>query len=117
MHGTSQSGACPTCRKRVEARCPRSAGFSSRYSHPASRAARNKLVAVRRTSSLACCSSRACCGGMSGSPATYSRSRTGGGPPSEDAGDEKKSEMEKVGHGGEATTATKAPVEQRSSRR
>eukprot|EP00965_Chrysotila_dentata_P138724 4588693-Pleurochrysis_carterae.AAC.1 len=40
MHGTSQRGAFLACKKRGEARCPRSAEFLSKYLLPASRAAR-----------------------------------------------------------------------------
>eukprot|EP00965_Chrysotila_dentata_P258450 6213222-Pleurochrysis_carterae.AAC.2 len=46
-----------------------------------------------------------------------SRSRTGGGPPSEAALDAKKRDTEKVEQGGEATMAAYAPDLQRSSRR
>eukprot|EP00965_Chrysotila_dentata_P165650 5469425-Pleurochrysis_carterae.AAC.1 len=48
---------------------------------PESRAARRRRV-VRRISSFASASSRACDSGMFGRPMTWSRSRTGGGPPS-----------------------------------
>eukprot|EP00965_Chrysotila_dentata_P030990 1032003-Pleurochrysis_carterae.AAC.1 len=61
--------------------CPLSAGCSKRYSEPASRPAR-RSDAVRSTSTFACCSSRWCASGTFASPEMWSRSRTGGGPPS-----------------------------------
>eukprot|EP00965_Chrysotila_dentata_P134815 4458969-Pleurochrysis_carterae.AAC.1 len=86
------------------------------YSLPASRAARKRL-AVRRISSFDCSSSRKCWGGTSGRPSMCSRSRTGGGPPSDAALDAKKRDTEKVEQGGEATMAAYMPDLQRSSRR
>eukprot|EP00965_Chrysotila_dentata_P005113 167600-Pleurochrysis_carterae.AAC.4 len=83
--------------------CPLSAGCSSRYSAPASRAARRSDT-VRSTSRLACSSLRWCGGGMSASPMMFERSRTGGGPPSETFA-EKNRLTENVEHGGEAMTA------------
>eukprot|EP00965_Chrysotila_dentata_P047470 1574399-Pleurochrysis_carterae.AAC.1 len=90
--------------KRGESTAPRSAGCSSTYSAPASRAARRRRT-VRRTSSLDSCSSRACLSGTSGRPMTLSRSRTGGGPPSWASGEENNRETENVEQGGEASTA------------
>eukprot|EP00965_Chrysotila_dentata_P159720 5276559-Pleurochrysis_carterae.AAC.1 len=76
------------------------------YSAPESRAAR-RSEAVRLTSSFASCSSLAWLGLTSGRPAkTCSLSRTGGGPPSSELGDEEKRDTENVEHGGEAMTAT-----------
>eukprot|EP00965_Chrysotila_dentata_P258000 6213063-Pleurochrysis_carterae.AAC.2 len=60
---------------------PLSAGCSSTYSAPASRAA-VRMATVRRTVSLAEASSRACLGATSGMPSGCSRLRTMGGPPS-----------------------------------
>eukprot|EP00965_Chrysotila_dentata_P170299 5621148-Pleurochrysis_carterae.AAC.1 len=54
--------------------------------------------------------------GCSSSPKLWSRSRTGGGPPSGTL-PAKKRLTEIVEHGGEATIAVYAPTEQRSSRR
>eukprot|EP00965_Chrysotila_dentata_P108311 3577554-Pleurochrysis_carterae.AAC.1 len=74
------------------------------YSAPESRAALSS-AAVRRTSSLASCSSRSCLGSTLGRPSTCSRSRTGGGPPSDASGESKKRATEEVEHGGDATMA------------
>eukprot|EP00965_Chrysotila_dentata_P066160 2190112-Pleurochrysis_carterae.AAC.2 len=74
------------------------------YSAPEPRAAR-RSEAVRLTSSFASCSSLAWFGPTSGRPKTCSLSRTGGGPPSLELGDEKKRDTEKVEHGGEAMIA------------
>eukprot|EP00965_Chrysotila_dentata_P205518 6183000-Pleurochrysis_carterae.AAC.3 len=51
---------------------------------------------------------------MSGSPVVWSRSRTGGGPPSGTSA-VKNRLTENVEHGGEATIAANTPAEQRSS--
>eukprot|EP00965_Chrysotila_dentata_P222744 6193151-Pleurochrysis_carterae.AAC.1 len=72
-------------------------------SAPAARAVRRR-VAVRRTISFACASSRACCAGTDGKPSAWSRSRTGGGPPSLKSALEKKRETKNVEQGGEANT-------------
>eukprot|EP00965_Chrysotila_dentata_P163379 5396431-Pleurochrysis_carterae.AAC.1 len=63
------------------------------------------MATVRRTISFAEASSRACLGATSGTPSGCSRLRTTGGPPSGDELERKWREMEKVEHGGEATTA------------
>eukprot|EP00965_Chrysotila_dentata_P043607 1450042-Pleurochrysis_carterae.AAC.1 len=81
ISGTIQNGACRLCKKMGDDSAPRSAGCSSMYSAPAEWAARRSW-AVRRTISFACANSRAGCDGVSGRPMTWSRSRTGGGPPS-----------------------------------
>eukprot|EP00965_Chrysotila_dentata_P018361 611065-Pleurochrysis_carterae.AAC.2 len=81
MMGTTQSGPCRLCRYRGDDICPRSAGCSRMYSAPASRAAR-RSVAVHSTSRFACSSSRRCEEGTLANPMIFSRSRTGGGPPS-----------------------------------
>eukprot|EP00965_Chrysotila_dentata_P217839 6190249-Pleurochrysis_carterae.AAC.2 len=57
------------------------------------------------TTGVASGASRECCGGTFGRPRMCSRSRTGGGPPSDAAFDAKKREIEKVEQGGEATMA------------
>eukprot|EP00965_Chrysotila_dentata_P103318 3410186-Pleurochrysis_carterae.AAC.1 len=64
--------------------CPRSAGCSSMYSAPASRAA-VRIVVVRRTSSFASWSSSRWADGTSGKPNGCSRMRKTGGPPSGEA--------------------------------
>eukprot|EP00965_Chrysotila_dentata_P004627 150824-Pleurochrysis_carterae.AAC.1 len=74
------------------------------YSAPASRAALRRRT-VRRMSSFASRSSRAWRSGTSGRPMTLSRSRTGGGPPSEAEGASKNRDTEKVEQGGDASTA------------
>eukprot|EP00965_Chrysotila_dentata_P058952 1956772-Pleurochrysis_carterae.AAC.1 len=81
MPGVSHSGPCRLCKKSGDALCPLSGGFSRRYSAPASRAARSS-EAVRSTRIFDCSSSRRCEGGTFARPMTFSRSRTGGGPPS-----------------------------------
>eukprot|EP00965_Chrysotila_dentata_P019782 656204-Pleurochrysis_carterae.AAC.2 len=91
---------------------PRSAGCSSIYSEPASRAAVRRAV-VRRTSSFASASSRLCCGATSGRPRGCSRLRRTGGPPSGDESERKCREIENVEHVGEATTAAYSPAAQR----
>eukprot|EP00965_Chrysotila_dentata_P182458 6024748-Pleurochrysis_carterae.AAC.1 len=53
-------------------KCPLSAGCSSRYSAPESRAALSS-EAVRSARRFACCSSRWCWGGTLGSPMMWSR--------------------------------------------
>eukprot|EP00965_Chrysotila_dentata_P106370 3513450-Pleurochrysis_carterae.AAC.1 len=104
MMGTAQSGPCRLCRYRGDEMCPRSAGCSRMNSAPASRAAR-RSVAVRSTSRFACSSSRRCEAGTVANPMMFSRSRTGGGPPSGASLAVKKRLTEKVEHGGDATTA------------
>eukprot|EP00965_Chrysotila_dentata_P163156 5388207-Pleurochrysis_carterae.AAC.3 len=102
--GIIHRGAWRLCMKMGKSTAPRSAGCSRTYSAPESRAARRRRT-VLLTSSFASWSSRACCSGTSGSPITWSRLRTGGGPPSATDGAEKKRETEKVEQGGEAITA------------
>eukprot|EP00965_Chrysotila_dentata_P066621 2206284-Pleurochrysis_carterae.AAC.5 len=70
---------------------------------PVARAAPSSAT-VRRVSSFGWASSRACCSGTFGMPKTWSRLRTGGGPPSTDLALEKKRETEKVEQGGDAKT-------------
>eukprot|EP00965_Chrysotila_dentata_P056730 1882316-Pleurochrysis_carterae.AAC.1 len=103
IEGKSQMGPCRACRNSGDARWPLSAGCSKRYSEPASRPAR-RSDAVRSTRILACCSSRWCTGGISGSPVMWSRSRTGGGPPSGTLA-LKKRLTENVEQGGDAMIA------------
>eukprot|EP00965_Chrysotila_dentata_P162023 5350335-Pleurochrysis_carterae.AAC.1 len=55
--GSSHTGPWRACMKSGDEMCPLSAGCSSRYSAPESRAARSRDV-VRSTRRLACCSSR-----------------------------------------------------------
>eukprot|EP00965_Chrysotila_dentata_P258044 6213078-Pleurochrysis_carterae.AAC.3 len=102
--GTSHNGAWRLCKNSGHSKAPRSAGCSRIYSAPESRAARRSEVA-RLTSSLASCSSLAWPASTSGKPRTFSLSRTGGGPPSSELGEEKKRGTENVEHGGEATIA------------
>eukprot|EP00965_Chrysotila_dentata_P168499 5564247-Pleurochrysis_carterae.AAC.2 len=52
MEGSDHNGACLRCMKMGECKAPRSAGCSSMYSAPASRAARRRRT-VRLTSSFA----------------------------------------------------------------
>eukprot|EP00965_Chrysotila_dentata_P198216 6178655-Pleurochrysis_carterae.AAC.2 len=115
MDGISHMGPCRACKNNGDATWPLSAGCSKRYSEPASRPAR-RSDAVRSTKRFACCSSRWCGGGTSGRPVMWSRSRTGGGPPSGTSA-LKKRLIEKVEQGREATIAANAPAEQRSSSR
>eukprot|EP00965_Chrysotila_dentata_P226699 6195576-Pleurochrysis_carterae.AAC.4 len=65
---------------------------------------------------LACSNPRACCGGTSSNPVMWSRSRTGGGPPSGRLA-VKNLLTENVEQGGAATMAAYVPEEQRSSKR
>eukprot|EP00965_Chrysotila_dentata_P156099 5157439-Pleurochrysis_carterae.AAC.3 len=74
------------------------------YAAPESRAAR-RSEAVRLTSSFASCSFLVWLASTSGRPKTFSLSRTGGGPPSSELGEEKKRDTENVEHGGEAMIA------------
>eukprot|EP00965_Chrysotila_dentata_P019939 660322-Pleurochrysis_carterae.AAC.1 len=55
--GIGHSGPWRACKKMGEAKRPRSAGCSRRYSAPASRAARSRET-VRSTRVFACASSR-----------------------------------------------------------
>eukprot|EP00965_Chrysotila_dentata_P087716 2896182-Pleurochrysis_carterae.AAC.2 len=103
MTGMSHSGPCRLCRKSGDAMCPLSAGCSRRYSVPASRAARRR-EAVRSTRRFACSSSRWCEGGAFASPMIFSRSRTGGGPPSGTCAENNRL-TENVEQGGDAMMA------------
>eukprot|EP00965_Chrysotila_dentata_P170912 5640949-Pleurochrysis_carterae.AAC.2 len=110
--GIIHKEACAASMKMGDFGCPRSAGCSSMYSEPASRAA-ERMAVVRRTSSFASASSRLCCGATSRRPRGCSRLLRIGGPPSGDGLERKCREMENVEHGGEATTAAYSPVAQR----
>eukprot|EP00965_Chrysotila_dentata_P037096 1234301-Pleurochrysis_carterae.AAC.2 len=96
--------------------CPRSAGCSSTYSAPASRAAVSK-AAVQRTILFAVASSRVCSGCTSESPSGCSRLRTMGGPPSGEELERKWRETEKFEHGGETTTTAYSTAAKRCKRR
>eukprot|EP00965_Chrysotila_dentata_P259707 6213646-Pleurochrysis_carterae.AAC.1 len=71
------------------------------------------MATVRRTIALAEASSRACLGSTLRTPSGCARLRMTGGPPSGEELDRKCREMEKVEHGGEATTAAYSPAAQR----
>ena len=111
--GTNHSGPCrsSTCSSSPS---PLSAGFSMMNCVPVPCAAPS-MYAMRRTMRLARRSSRACAGGGEGSPSMSSRVRTTGGPPSREAGECMKREIEKVLHGGAAMIARNSPFVARSS--
>eukprot|EP00965_Chrysotila_dentata_P011051 359282-Pleurochrysis_carterae.AAC.3 len=110
--GIIHNDACAASMKMGDLGCPRSAGCSSIYSEPASRAA-VRMAAVRRTSSFASASSRLCCGATSGRPRGCSRLLRTGGPPSGEELERKCREIENVEQGGDAMTTAYSPAAQR----